>query len=479
MSLSRLTRVFGALALATASLIGVGNIASPEAEAVDPPNIVVIMTDDQWFDSMAYMPKTNALLAANGVSFSNFHTSNPLCCPSRSTFLTGQYSHNHGVEGNNPASQGGFENFDDSSTIATWLHDAGYHTTMIGKYLNGYGGPASANYVPPGWDNWRVGNLGSTQSLYDYTLNENGTTVSYGNAPEDFKTDVFADKAVGNIAEQSPGGPFFMSIAVTAPHGEYGEDNQSVRAAPRHEGMFANEPFPTKSSFNEANVSDKPNHIKNLPLLTQVQQDTIVQSWRDKLEGLQSVDDLVESVVNELDVQGELDDTIIMFTSDNGFFFGEHRVQSGKMKVYQEAARVPLIIRGGAFVGGVTRPQVVANIDLAPTIAALASVTPGLEPDGISLVPYAASSTYKANRAVLLEITPTNAATFNAIRTKRWTYSLLATGEEEMYNILTDSLQLKSKHLVATQQTKKAALAAALGLLDDCAGATCQVNFSG
>ncbi len=476
---TRRIRIFGALAIATGALVGVGNAASPKAEAVDPPNIVVIMTDDQWYDSMAYMPKTNALLAANGVSFSNFHVSNPLCCPSRSTFLTGQYSHTHGVEGNSPASQGGFENFDDSSTIATWLQDAGYHTTMIGKYLNGYGGTSSATYVPPGWDNWRVGNLGSTQLLYDYTLNENGTTVSYGSAAEDFKTDVFADKAVENIAAQAPGGPFFMSVTVTAPHGEYGEDNQSVRAAPRHEGLFANEPFPAKASFNEANVSDKPNYIKNLPLMTQADQDTIIQSWRDKLEGLQSVDDLVGDVVAALDAQGELDNTIIMFTSDNGFFFGEHRVQTGKMKVYEEATRVPLIVRGGAFVGGVTRPQVVANIDLAPTIAALAGVTPGLTSDGISLVPYAASSSYKANRAVLLEITPTNAATFNAIRTKRWTYSVLATGEEEMYNVITDPLQLKSKHLVAAQQTKKAALAAALDTLDDCAGATCQLNFSG
>ncbi len=455
------------------------SMSQREAGAVDPPNVVVIMTDDQWYDSMAYMPKTNALLAANGVSFSNFHVSNPICCPSRSTFLKGQYSHTHGVEGNSAASLGGFDFFDDTSTLATWLDGAGYHTTMIGKYLNGYGGATTATYVPPGWDNWKVGNNGSTQLLYDYTMNENGTTVAYGSAPEDFKTDVFADMATDNIAAQAPGGPFFMTVTATAPHGEYNEDGQSVRAAPRHEGMFANEPFPVKPNFNEANVSDKPASIANLSLLDVDQQATYAQSWRDKLEGLQSVDDLVERVVNELDAQGELENTVIFFTSDNGFFFGEHRLPSGKNKVYTEATRVPLIVSGGAFTGGITRSQIVSNIDLAPTIAAIAGVTPGLPADGISLVPYATNATYKANRAVLLEISPANAATFNAIRTKRWTYSLLGTGEEEMYNNLTDPYQLKSRHAVATQQTKKAALAAALDQLDSCAAATCQVNFAG
>lgn len=475
----RLGRAAMALALGVTALGATASWIHDPAAAADPPNVVVIMTDDQWFDSMAYLPKTRALLGTNGVTFTNFHVSNPLCCPSRSTFLTGQYSHTHGVETNNGNTGGGFANFDDSSTLATWLDGAGYHTSLIGKYLNGYGAEGAESYVPPGWDNWHVGNLGSTQLLYDYTLNENGTTVAYGSAPEDFKTDVFADLAVANVEAQAPGGPFFMAVMATAPHGEYGEDGQSVRAAPRHEGMFANEPFPVKTSFDEANVSDKPAYIANLPRLTAAEEASIQQSWRDKLEGLQSVDDLVERVVGALDATGELDDTVIIFTSDNGFFFGEHRVETGKQKVYEEATRVPLIIRGGAFAGGVTRSQVVANIDLAPTIAAVAGVQPGLTVDGISLVPYATSSTYKANRAVLLEVAPSNPAAFDAIRTKRWVYSRLASGEEELYNILTDPLQLKSKHAAATQQAKKAALAALLDQLDDCAGSTCQVVYSG
>ena len=474
-------RTIGVLALAIALLSGgivAGGVVGTGAGAAVQPNVVVIMTDDQWYDSMAYLPKTRALLGANGVTFSNFHVSNPLCCPSRSTFLKGQYSHTHGVESNG-GTNGGFNAFDDTSTLATWLDGAGYHTTLIGKYLNGYGNGASATYVPPGWDNWRAATGGTTQLLYDYSLNENGTLVSYGSSPADFKTDVFARKAVENIQARAGAGPFFMSVMATAPHGEFNEDGQSVRAAPRHEGRFATEPFPAKASFNEANVADKPAWVRSQALLSASAQAGIVQSWRDKLEGLQAVDDLVESVVNTLSAEGVLDDTVIVFTSDNGFFFGEHRINSGKNRVYEEATRVPLIVRGRAFAGGVVRSQVVGNIDLAPTIAALAGVTPGHTPDGISLVPYATKANYRVNRAMLLENAPNGANAFDAIRTKKWVYSSLNTGEEELYNIVNDPLQLTSKHAAPAQAGRKAQLAALLTQLETCAGATCDVNFTG
>jgi arylsulfatase A-like enzyme len=269
-----------------------------------------------------------------------------------------------------------------------------------------------------------------------------------------------------------------MEVTVTAPHNEFNGDLQSVRAAPRHEGMFANEPFPVKKSFNEPDVSDKPQWVRNLASLTAAQQASIAQAWRDRLEGLQSVDDLVGGVVNALSAKGLLDNTIIIFTSDNGFFFGEHRIPGGKNRVYEEATRVPLIIRGGLFKGGRTRNQVVANIDLAPTIAAFAGVTPGLTPDGISLIPYASSRSYRENRAILYENSPTNAQTFNAIRTKRWVYSVLTnSGEEELYDIGGDPLQLKSKHLVSKYAATKAALAAKLSTLATCTGTGCDIDF--
>jgi arylsulfatase A-like enzyme len=411
------------------------------------------------------------------MTFTNFHVSNPLCCPSRSTYLTGQYSHTHGVESNGGAN-GGFANFDDASTLATWLDGAGYHTTHIGKYLNGYGNAQNRAYIPPGWDNWLAATRG-TQLLYDYQMNQNGTLVEYGSAPQDFKTDVFAGLAVGNIQARAGNGPFFMSVSVTAPHNEFNGDTQSVRAAPRHEGIFANLPFPVKASYNEADVTDKPLWVQAQPLLSATSQAGIAQSWRDKLEGLQSVDDLVASVVSALRVEGVLNDTVIFFTSDNGFHFGDHRIPGGKNRVYEESTLVPLLVRGGPFTGGATRSQVVGNIDLAPTIASLAGVTPGLTTDGISLVPYAAKRNFRKDRALLLENSPTNANSFDAIRTRRWVYALLATGEQELYKLTKDPLQLTSQHGRRGYATRKARLATALARLATCAGPSCNVDFRG
>jgi N-acetylglucosamine-6-sulfatase len=469
--------------LRTAIAVGVTFAVAPTAknwaaEAANPPNIVVIMTDDQWYNSMAYMPKTNELLAAQGVRFTNFQVSNPLCAPSRSTFLTGLYSHNHGIASNPVTAGGAFAKFDDTNTLATWLHDAGYHTSLIGKYINGYGDQhVMETYVPPGWDNWIVATSNTMVLAYDYVLNENGTLVSYGSSPSDYKTDVLADKAVANIDARAGMGPFFMAVMPTAPHSEFKEDPQSIRAALRHEGLFASEAFPIPANFNERDVSDKPQFIRSRPRLTTAAQAAIAQSWRDKLEALQSVDDLVERIVRELATLNVLDETIIIFTSDNGCLFGEHRIGGGKWRVYDEATRVPLIIRGAEFVGGVTRSQVVANVDLAPTIAALAGVTPGLNVDGISLVPYATSDRYRQSRAVLLEIEPTTLDTYRALRTRLWTYSQLGTGEEELYNQVIDPYQLTSRHADMTLFREKSALATVLETFRNCSGTSCDLDW--
>jgi N-acetylglucosamine-6-sulfatase len=464
-----------ALALASVWLMAVAALP-PEARAATPPNIVVIMTDDQWYDSVNYMPKTLSMIAASGVTFTNFHVSNPICGPSRSTYFTGQYSHNHGVESNG-GTNGGLGPFDDSSTLATWLKAAGYHTSLIGKYLNGYGYGAGATSIPPGWDNWHA-SLPDTELLYDYALNQNGTVVNYGSDPEDFKTDVLAALALENIHARAGNGPFFMSVNVSAPHLEYPGDTQSVRAAPRHEGMFAGLTFPIKTSFNEANVSDKPLWIRNLFSLNLKTRNEIAQSWRDKLEGLQSVDDLVEAVMNALNEEGILNDTVVIFTSDNGVMQGEHRIAGGKNRLYEEASRMPLMIRGGGFTAGSVRTQVVGNIDLASTITSYAGTVPTITQDGISLRPYATNANYRPNRAMLLENDPLAANSFNAIATKRWVYARLSTGEEELYNIKTDPLQLTSYHALAKQAATKAALGALLDQLESCAGASCQVIYS-
>ena len=240
-------RYAGVVAVGVAAVVAIAGTGAP-AQGADPgqtqPNVVVVMTDDQTAASLSMMPTVESELAAKGATFANNFTNWPLCCPSRSTFYTGQYAHNHGVLGNS-APDGGFTKFNDSNTLPLWLQQAGYHTIHIGKYLNGYGtGTSDPTYVPPGWNEWYAASGGSTQSVYDYQLNQNGSLVPYGTAETDFKQDVFSNLAVDAINRNAPGGPFFMGVMYTAPHSRRPEPepepadqlrrDREAGAAPRH-----------------------------------------------------------------------------------------------------------------------------------------------------------------------------------------------------------------------------------------------------
>ena len=183
----------------------------------------------------------------------------PLCCPARASLLTGQYPHNHGVQSNKSASGGGFDGLDQTNTLARWLHDAGYRTSHIGKYMNGYN---QGKAIPIGWDEWWA----TSQRpflMYDYTLNHNGAERSFGFAPADYKTDVLTRLATDFVRTSAPQAqPFYLQLWYTAPHVEEGTDStgqsyndQPPRPAPRHRGLYSNAPFPTAPSFNEADVS--------------------------------------------------------------------------------------------------------------------------------------------------------------------------------------------------------------------------------
>jgi arylsulfatase A-like enzyme len=240
--------------------------------------------------------------------------------------------HNHHVRGNEPP-DGGFERFhalhgDDN--LAVWLQDAGYYTGLIGKYFNGY---ANEPPVPPGWSEWRVAPVG--HGAYDYELNENGAIVHYGTDPADFKQDVFTGKAVDFVNRRAPAAqPFFLWLTYAAPHWSPPEPNpnppadcrRAAKPAPRHADAFDTEPLPRPPNFNEADVSDKPAVVRSLPALDQNRIATIQRRYRCELESLLAVDDGVKQVVDTLEAKGDLDDTLLIYTSDNGYFHGEHRI---------------------------------------------------------------------------------------------------------------------------------------------------------
>jgi len=483
----------GALAVAALTAVaGAGTPATAQGGSGDPPqpNVIVVMTDDQTQASMALMPNVQADLVAAGANFANSFTNWSLCCPSRATFYSGQYAHNHGVLGNAPP-DGGFTRFNDSNALPVWLQAAGYRTIHIGKYLNGYGQDANdPAYVPPGWNEWSAATAGTTQSVYDYVINRNGSLVNYGAAPAEFKQDVFSDLAVEAIARNAPGGPFFLGLMYTAPHSGGPNPNPnpptncgtSAKPAPRHAGAFDSAPLPQPPSFNEADVSDKPAAIQAQAQFTPAQINTIQRRYRCRLESLLSVDDGVGRIVDALEAAGELDQTMIVFTSDNGFFAGEHRIAGGKNRVYEEAMRVPLAIRGPGVPAGVTIDDLAINADLAPTVADAAAATPGLASDGRSLLPSAEHPDRLRGRELLFEKGDVvdddddgvpQTGTFAAVRTDRYVYVQNLTGEIELYDLELDPGQLQNQAANPSFDAVEAALAARLATLRSCAGAGC------
>jgi arylsulfatase A-like enzyme len=411
------------------------------AERASRPNIVLILTDDEDLQAHRFLPKTKVLLEKEGIAFNNYFVTYSFCCPSRATILRGQYAHNHRIQGNMQPT-GGARKFRaigyDHDTVAVWLQAAGYHTALYGKYLNDY--EPEEGYVPPGWNEW----YGAANDWFDYALNENGRAVTYGSRPEDYLTDVLARHATATIRRQAEAGrPFFLYIAPAAPHAP-------AIAAPRHEHLFKDESFPRPASFDEADVSDKPSLIRDLPLLADWQKEAIERHYRERLRSLQAVDDLVESVVETLAESGELDDTYVIYTSDNGWHMGEHRQFVGKTTAYEEDIHVPFVMRGPGVPKGARIEAMVLNNDLAPTFADMARVAPPSFVDGRSFMPLLEDPVHRWRTAFGLERRQREtyeidgAAIFDGLRTQRYTYVRYATGEEELYDLHADPHQLQN-----------------------------------
>jgi N-acetylglucosamine-6-sulfatase len=458
------------------------------AAAETRPNILVIESDDQTLESVRVMDNVNSLIGGQGATFRKSFVNYSFCCPSRATFLTGQYMHNHGVLGNNPPA-GGFDRFEElhgSNNLAVWLQDSGYYTALIGKYLNVY---ANQPRVPPGWSEWHAA-APDDQNVYNYTLNNNGALVTYGEDPADFKQDVLTGKAVGFVNRRAPSTkPFFLWLTYTAPHQAPPEPNPNppsdcggtAKPAPRHAHAFDAEPLPRPPNFNEADVSDKPAQIQNLPRLNANQIAYNQRRYRCELESLLSVDEGVKKILQALVANGELNNTLIVYTSDNGFFHGEHRIPGDKQRLYEESIRVPLEIRGPGIPRGVNVGALSINADLAPTIVDVANATPGLVMDGRSLIPVAQNPGIEQGRELLVE-QPTdlqtfpNLPSFEAIRTARYMYAEHGTGEKELYDLKNDPFELQSRHDDLAYVSVEAQLAVRLNELQNCAGSSCRIH---
>jgi N-acetylglucosamine-6-sulfatase len=468
-----------ALVVATAVVVladGSGRDAGAQVAAA-PPNVVVIMTDDQRVGDMLALPRTASLLQGGGMTFANNFASYPLCCPSRATFLTGQYAHNHHVLSNVPP-QGGYDRLDNSNTLPVWLKARGYHTAHVGKYLNGYGRGTRKTEIPPGWDDWQT--LIDT-SYYDYRINDNGSLVQYGSSAPEYQTDELTRRATGVIQRSAPAAaPFFLVVDYVAPHVE-GSENRPVgrganpRPPLRHAGEFRNRKLPRPASFNERDVSDKPRGVRDERRMSPKVIDRLTKLYRDRLTSLRAVDDGVVALMNALSASGELGNTYVFFTSDNGFVLGEHRLYEDKFVLYDESIRVPLMIRGPGIQAGARIRTPVTNADLAPTIVDAADATPGRVMDGRSLLPLMQDPHRGWRADVVIEsarIGTRNA--YRAIRTRRFIYARYASGEREMYDLRRDPRELQNIAGSAAYATARGELARRLGGLDRCQGGRCR-----
>ena len=356
------------------------------------PNIVLILADDLDTDlgTMArdYTPNIHRLIADQGATLADYYVTDSLCCPSRTTYLRGQYTHNHGVYTNGGAT-GGYERMVplglESSTLATWLQAAGYRTALIGKYINGYPLEGDDTHVPAGWSEWFSPSAGNPYGSYNYTLNENGKLVRYGRTPADHITDVLADKADAFLAAAAPApaeAPFFAFITPYAPHAP-------ADPAPRHAALLPDLQAPRGGSYDEADVSDKPAALAARPPLTPRQMTAGDELYRKRVLSMMAVDEMVARLIATLEASGELANTYVIFTSDNGFHIGQHRLPQGKQTAYEEDIHVPFFIRGpGIAPGTVVDDVLVGNVDIAPTLAELGGAAVPDFVDGRSFVPY-------------------------------------------------------------------------------------------
>lgn len=472
---------------------------APAAHAAGP-NVVLIMTDDQTVRDLQVMPHTRAAIGAQGVTFTDYRAAYPLCCPARATMLTGQYPHNHHVLGNHKP-QGSYARLDKRHTLPVALSAHDYVTAHLGKYLNGYELEPFRN-IPPGWSNWH--GLLRTYRMYGYVLNENGTAHTYGHLHQPNKR-LYQTNVLRRIATRFIRGrahkerPFYLSLAFLAPHAEIFDGvSHAVRPDPGDVGRFASKPLPRGPAFDEADISDKPPWLRDQLAhhLTAPQIGAITRRFHARQESLLAVDRAVEAIVDTLRDTGQLRGTYVIFTSDNGFMEGQHRIQTGKLVAYEPATALPLLMRGPGIPAARVSREPVIDADLAPTILDMTnSRHNGWTIDGRSMLPFAqAPGRPRTSRPRLMEIGPqasqrgdldqdggrlrpgvaVKAPRYGGVATTRYRYMRYANGQEELYDLARDPDQLDNRIADRRYRKTRSVLRRQLTRLRTCAGAECR-----
>jgi len=409
--------------------------AVAQQEPPPKPNIVMVLTDDMRADDVRFTPKVRRLVGGEGMTFENAFVTDSVCCPSRATFLTGLYAHNHNVKGNYPRTgsvlrfnEGGH----DEHTVAAWLDGAGYQTGLFGNYMKSYNG----TYVPPGWDEWQAWAGGPRFS-------DNGRV--YRGAGKHFTDFVFdgAEDFVASAAADDE--PFFAYLAPQTPH------PPANPPAGGYSKLYPKLKLPRDPAFNERDLSDKPDWLRSKPLLNARQMNDMDLLHRKRARSLRALDDRFEALHQRIEAAGELENTYFIFTSDNGFHMGEHRMFPMKQSAYEEDIKIPLLI-SGPDVERASEDKIVLNNDFAPTLAELSGAEESRPVDGRSYAPLLRGENPSPWRsAFLIEkwdklLMPLS---YKGIRTNAgWTYVEYGAGarggQQELYNVRRDPHQINN-----------------------------------
>jgi N-acetylglucosamine-6-sulfatase len=531
-------RVASLLLIAVVAVLATTSVADARPDGVGKdkrPNILVVMTDDMAQSDLQFMPKTQRLLADKGTTFADAVDSFPLCCPARATFITGQYAHNHGVEGNF-APFGWYGMKHRGNTLPAWLDDAGYDTAAIGKWLNGYGALDAHGEVPKGFDTWRGLLDVSAYDYFNYVMNRDGKLKAWGDkefahnlvkfakievddepdslasifaklaevfgpAPYDYwgaeKTKDYSPDVTGQVtqrlvrSERNSKKPFFIWWSPAAPHREdvsttlMGRPGSDPRPAPRYTDDVADLNLPQPPSFNNQGTGDIPTNMNAAGPLDQADIDQLNLDYQGRAGAIMAVDDHVAELVKTLRETDQLKNTVIVFVSDNGWLQGQHRIPGDKYLPFEESLRVPLIMRGPGIPKGETVHGQVSNIDFAPTLVDFANATAGRTMDGLSLVPTMKNPKKRPDRALGIEALsplflnaaiPVNAwdRPYTGVRTDRYTYVVYEeTGDTQLFDRKKDPDELHNLHGDPDYADVEAQLDRKMKKLADCAGKTC------
>jgi arylsulfatase A-like enzyme len=436
------------------SVWGAGAQPKPTmAKPKDRPNLVVVLLDDAGVEITESMPRIRSLMIEKGVRFTSSIASTPLCGPSRAVLLTGQYAHNTKVYYNDGA-EGGYRAWSkggsDERNIGPWLQAQGYRTGLFGKYMNDFPNGRPETFVPSGWDDFR-GVLSDREARNNrFTLNENGFLRLYEASAGGYQTDVLSARleAFVRAAARPAGRPFFALLSVSAPH-------VPPEPADRHLAAFPGDHSPRKPSFDEADLSDKPEALRDQAAsLTPMAAREIDATYRAMRQSLLSVEDAMEALLKALTETGEISKTYIFLTSDNGWMRGEHRIPAEKYAPYEESIRVPLIVRGPLIASGRSLNRVVGVVDLVPTLLELAGApkTAAARSDGRSLVPLLHAtdpSRVPWRESILIEHfgggAPFRVRSYSGMRSENETYVEYVTGEKESYDLVKDPYQMENQ----------------------------------